>query len=206
MSWPTRNTFIYFVATDDGARIKIGCSENPTSRILSLMAWSPFDLKLLADVDGTADDERALHAHFIEHRARGEWFHTNPPLLALIETVIATKQIPNHLRGKPGQRNPFTFGVKRKPRSEESRQRQRAESLARWDGIRFARSLAKNIRALGSEMNMSELAIANAAGIPTDMIEKIHRDHPYLRKCWPDEVDRIERFVRSRTSQTASAA
>lgn len=54
--------------------IKIGWSENVTSRIASLQTGNSKKLHLLFVLEGNASDERRLHRWFSEYRTIGEWF------------------------------------------------------------------------------------------------------------------------------------
>lgn len=68
--------FVYFLKPVgmDGP-IKIGCSEYPQRRLLNLMAWSPFPLELLAQIDGDESVERRFHAAFQHLWERGGGHH-----------------------------------------------------------------------------------------------------------------------------------
>lgn len=86
--------FVYFLQPVTGGPIKIGCSLIPENRLVSLMAWSPHPLKLLAKAPGSMALEGELHKRFKAHRSHGEWFRPAPELLALIDEVIATGVVP----------------------------------------------------------------------------------------------------------------
>lgn len=73
--------WVYFIQAGDSGPIKIGSSNSPTTRLSELQIGSALDLRLLRQLPGTADDERALHARFAAHRIRGEWFEPSPEVL-----------------------------------------------------------------------------------------------------------------------------
>lgn len=78
--------FIYFIGADSGP-VKIGYSVNPKVRMRQLQAASPRRLKILAQVIGEPEDERAYHARFAAHRLHGEWFERHPDILAEIDRL-----------------------------------------------------------------------------------------------------------------------
>lgn len=74
---------VYFLRY--GETIKIGVAEDVESRVLHISASFP-GLELVAQCDGGADVERALHRIFEPARIEGEWFKSTP----FLETVIDT--------------------------------------------------------------------------------------------------------------------
>lgn len=81
-------TFVYFLKpVGFFGPIKIGCSEFPIQRLKTLMAWSPFELELLATAEGGVDLERNLHECFFDLHLRGEWFRPDARLMACIEIL-----------------------------------------------------------------------------------------------------------------------
>lgn len=71
---------VYFIA--NGGRVKIGYTTNLKSRLGSLALRSDAVLLVLR---GGPDLERALHAHFAEHRCgTTEWFELAPPVFRFI--------------------------------------------------------------------------------------------------------------------------
>lgn len=78
-----RRGTIYFVGYANGP-IKIGFTSNLDYRIESLQTACPYDLVVLATVEGTMGLEAELHARFRSHRLRGEWFARHPEILAEI--------------------------------------------------------------------------------------------------------------------------
>jgi len=65
---------VYFVASENGKRVKIGRSINPASRLKSLQSGSPSALRLVAVWPGGNSLERQLHERFATSRLHGEWF------------------------------------------------------------------------------------------------------------------------------------
>lgn len=94
---------IYFVQFAKRGPIKIGLvsfadRENPRykramleSRIGGLQTGCPYELRLLAAVDGNRDSEAWLHYQFYHLHIRGEWFHPAPELLEMIKKLIEKK-------------------------------------------------------------------------------------------------------------------
>lgn len=65
---------IYFVAAPEASRIKIGFSNNPDKRIASLMTSSAYKLETIAVIEGSREQEQALHQRFAHLRVHREWF------------------------------------------------------------------------------------------------------------------------------------
>jgi hypothetical protein len=86
--------YVYFMEMGDF--IKIGWSHWPDSRMSSLQAASPYEIRILAAFPGSMDQESKLHELFAEFRHRREWFKRTPALLAYIEWM--TKRAGNDLR------------------------------------------------------------------------------------------------------------
>lgn len=70
---------VYFA--EKNGRIKIGFSERPQERAKALSA------RLLAFVDGSMAEERAMHERFDLERIEGEWFAPSARLLSHIATL-----------------------------------------------------------------------------------------------------------------------
>lgn len=71
--------------------VKIGCSVYPRHRLSQIVAWSPFDLELVAVIDGDELLEARFHRKFIESHNRLEWFDWTPELEAAIDAIHAGK-------------------------------------------------------------------------------------------------------------------
>lgn len=90
----TQCKFVYFIRpVGHEGPIKIGCSGVPSGRLLSLMAWSPIDLEIIAQVPGDFAMEHQVHCRFARDHLRHEWFRATPSLLAFISTVQATGKL-----------------------------------------------------------------------------------------------------------------
>jgi Meiotically up-regulated gene 113 len=66
--------FIYFAQAGIDGPIKISWSKIPHERLSALQTASPFELAVLALLEGTKEDERRLHERFAGYRLKGEWF------------------------------------------------------------------------------------------------------------------------------------
>jgi hypothetical protein len=70
---------IYFIQNEISKAIKIGFSDSPIRRLVSLQTATPDPLVLLATTDGGFKEEQILHQRFEDFRLAGEWFsHENP--------------------------------------------------------------------------------------------------------------------------------
>ncbi|HEY2848342.1 MAG TPA: GIY-YIG nuclease family protein [Gemmatimonadaceae bacterium] len=76
--------FVYFIATGDLERVKIGLAVNPRARLYELQIGCPERLHLIASAEGDRSDERKLHEHFRESRLKGEWFSRTDELIVLM--------------------------------------------------------------------------------------------------------------------------
>ena len=78
---------VYFVQAGVFGPIKIGHTDSdPQKRIATIQTAHHEKLRLLACVQGSRADERALHQRFAEFRLHGEWFQASPELLDCIAT------------------------------------------------------------------------------------------------------------------------
>ncbi|WP_230280240.1 GIY-YIG nuclease family protein [Croceicoccus sp. Ery15] len=69
--------------------VKIGCSQSPTSRRDALSTWSPFELEIVAEIEGGFDTEQCFHAMFEEQHQRREWFSWSEQLQDVIDSINA---------------------------------------------------------------------------------------------------------------------
>lgn len=69
--------------------IKIGITHDVAARLRTLQVGSPYELTLLATVDGTVADEAALHLRLARDRMRGEWFRPTPEVIAVVGLLRA---------------------------------------------------------------------------------------------------------------------
>lgn len=85
-----RTKTVYFIKPVGMAGpIKIGCSARPERRLEQLMLWSPFDLEIVATIDGDLKLERNLHECFAEEYRRQEWFDASDRLVSFVEKLKA---------------------------------------------------------------------------------------------------------------------
>jgi hypothetical protein len=83
--------WVYFVQGVAGGPIKIGISRDVERRRTELQRVERQPLRVLATIEGTMADESALHARFVAHRLRGEWFSPAPELLSHIAALNGVK-------------------------------------------------------------------------------------------------------------------
>lgn len=68
--------------------VKIGTSNDVTSRISNGQTMNPRELVLIGSVLGDRQLEVSLHRKFEQLRVRGEWFVATPDLLAFIDGLL----------------------------------------------------------------------------------------------------------------------
>lgn len=71
--------FVYWIASDVGD-VKIGWALDPEKRCRELQTGNPQLLRVIAAMQGTKRDERALHAKLEHARGNGEWFDRSAAL------------------------------------------------------------------------------------------------------------------------------
>jgi hypothetical protein len=64
--------------------VKIGHTylDPPEARLAGLQTGNPRQLHMIASRPGTEEDERRLHARYIDHNVLGEWFYARPGIMA----------------------------------------------------------------------------------------------------------------------------
>ena len=67
--------------------IKFGFATNVDTRIRALQVGSPYELTLLAVVEGDPVNEFEIHQQIANHRMRGEWFAPAPEVVALVQLM-----------------------------------------------------------------------------------------------------------------------
>lgn len=152
---------IYFLAPVGGGPIKIGCSQTPMSRLITLQSWAPYRLELLASAPGNPQEESAVHAEFAQFWSHSEWFRACPEIYAVICEVRATGQLPARFRGVTGAKR-VRPQAKRTP---EQIERMRASSNARWNAIRAARAAKPIVEAFLKRTGMSEDCLGKKTGV-----------------------------------------
>lgn len=78
-----RETYVYclgMVGCPDA--VKIGITDDPAARPGELQIGNPWELRVLGVKQGTVEDERALHAKYIQQNMVGEWFRPTKELLS----------------------------------------------------------------------------------------------------------------------------
>ena len=83
----SHESVVYFIATEDDERIKIGYTKHLSQRFSVLQSSSVEPLKLVGFIAGDRQTERRLHLRFASERLHGEWFRRSPELVALIQAV-----------------------------------------------------------------------------------------------------------------------
>ena len=86
------DTHVYFLGIVPRGPIKIGLSQNPARRSAELLL--PFESKILVTKAGDFAIEQALHAKFLAHHIRGEWFQRERVIMALIARIRAGESWP----------------------------------------------------------------------------------------------------------------
>lgn len=81
---PENESRVYFLASHDGKRIKIGKSHQPRVRMKALRTANPYPLQVVHVVPGYSNVEYELHQMFYEYRLHGEWFEFSAPIASLI--------------------------------------------------------------------------------------------------------------------------
>jgi hypothetical protein len=90
---------VYFVATHNLSRVKIGYTTNLRARLDSLKTASPVRLRLLHSTTGTLDEEKRLHEAFRHLRCRSagkEWFYLRDELREYLSHQCETTQHERH--------------------------------------------------------------------------------------------------------------
>lgn len=63
---------IYFIGSSEHPYVKIGYTDNLKRRLTKMQADSPFKLKLLRQIEGTREVEKAIQNRFAPYHVRGE--------------------------------------------------------------------------------------------------------------------------------------
>lgn len=83
---------VYFIQAGAAGPVKIGISRDVERRRGELQRLEREPLRVLATLEGTTQDERALHQRFAAHRLHGEWFSPAPELLAHVAALNGRKE------------------------------------------------------------------------------------------------------------------
>ena len=81
---------VYFIATRDRRRVKIGMAGDVHARLSQLQVGCPDKLSLIRVIDGGAPTEAWLHRRFAAKRQSGEWFVFDEAML----TVVPPDELP----------------------------------------------------------------------------------------------------------------
>lgn len=101
---------IYFAQHEGGGPIKIGFTRSGVRlRLAALQTGNPEPLRVLAVVDGTARQERALHDMFAASRRNGEWFEPTEGLLAFIRSPQSIPEDPGPRHRPSEHRKCFVY-------------------------------------------------------------------------------------------------
>ncbi len=80
-------TVVYFLQCSLTRRVKIGCTEDLTTRILAINSANCAPARLIAVISGGVDVETYLHQRFASDRLNGEWFRPSEDLSGLAEAA-----------------------------------------------------------------------------------------------------------------------
>jgi Meiotically up-regulated gene 113 len=72
----------YVYCISDGEYLKIGFSTNPQARVAELQTGNARKLTIVGTIEGTLEDEAALHQEFISDNVLAEWFKNTPSIVA----------------------------------------------------------------------------------------------------------------------------
>jgi hypothetical protein len=67
--------------------VKIGFSHCPPTRVISLMAWSPFPLEIVAAFPGDRLVENNIHSCLADSHSHHEWFRPTTDVLSFVSRV-----------------------------------------------------------------------------------------------------------------------
>lgn len=94
-------SIVYAARLADG-KIKIGWTEHFGDRLRWLKAYTGQDVELIGFTFGTYDDEQAIHARLVDHRATGseyvsarEYYDETPEVLSVVNAMRATVSMPH---------------------------------------------------------------------------------------------------------------
>ena len=81
---------VYFIKPVGGrGPIKIGVSQTPQTRLVTMNACSPVQLELITTIEGGETLERRFHAAFADQHIRNEWFSWSEELACVIALIKA---------------------------------------------------------------------------------------------------------------------
>lgn len=86
--------FVQCMAEDRPVEIGTAMRDGVGYRMADLQVGNPFELRLLGTMPGGYAKEAELHRRFAHLRIRGEWFRSEPELLAVVDTTMERLQRP----------------------------------------------------------------------------------------------------------------
>lgn len=89
-----RSSVVYFIRDASAGTVKIGCTTASKARISQMQCHNSGALEIMATIDGTREDEKALHTQWKHLKIRGEWFRLTDELSEFI-AGLAGKEASN---------------------------------------------------------------------------------------------------------------
>lgn len=77
---PSSQAHLYLIQGVDGGPVKIGRSSDVVKRLLAVRAVEKRPLRLVSVIPNRGPLEPEVHARFIRHQRRGEWFDPAPEI------------------------------------------------------------------------------------------------------------------------------
>lgn len=87
---------IYAVWAEGTPYIKIGWVDRPSwlkKRVQILQVGCPFELQLIAQIEGTLDEEQAIHLMLQDSLERGEWFRLGTSVRQVLAQMADGREI-----------------------------------------------------------------------------------------------------------------
>jgi hypothetical protein len=86
----SRQSYVYFIKPVGlPGPIKIGFSVNTRERLLSLGAWSPLKLEIIAEIPGTCQLEKNIQDCLLNSHSHHEWFFPTDEVISVVEAIKA---------------------------------------------------------------------------------------------------------------------
>ncbi len=81
--------YIYFITTEDYQYLKIGFSQNPSSRFTEIQVSHPQPLVMLGSVSGNSERSQELHKKFSHLLIRSGWFMYTSELQEYVKLIFS---------------------------------------------------------------------------------------------------------------------
>jgi len=81
------SVWVYFIASLETKKVKIGHTIDIDKRIKAMITGSPTKLYIMAKFRGEPADEKFLHIKLKKHKSHLEWFYLNDDVLKVIEIL-----------------------------------------------------------------------------------------------------------------------